>query len=1544
MLEDMLEILGNRLKPFVNMLVNAVLYCLIRASRDIPKAVDAEEEKIGEYSQLSMSRAVRQTGFKCLNMLFKTSSDFEWSAYMPAIMAELVMPRLERLPIDTAQAVSVLLQLFSTWSSSQETVFFLATEDGKALQKIAECLDVPSAKDEVKLFVLENILQNIIKLASGQLDGNQASSADELCTRINAQVLRPNVDYFLARIGSLLRKSPSRELLGSGVRVVSQLAEFVTCSSQARNFIEIAAFLLNQPVHRINPKTKGDLLRILQHFIPECNIADDEDLQAKVYNLVSSLFGYFKDSTSRETLCRVLAVLARNDQEVGGVAALCADLNSFSVQSLDEPDFDRRLRAFSIINEEQYPGLTIKQWRPILFNALYYIRDDKELSIRTSASLTLRRFIESVPVGSGTSSPAALELVTSHLLPSLRKGAHDSSELVRAEYVAVMAYLVKQSSQWCEVNDMLVLLVDDDEEASFFNNVLHIQQHRRLRALRRLAGEARQGHLHSTNITQFFVPLIEHFIFDKADDDSAHNLAAEALLTIGVLVEWVEWAQFRAMFRRYSSYMQSKPDMEKTIIKLLGMMIDGLCRAARSKQTHLPSSMTMVDWMVVRSDADVESEVGTQRSPSMLAATTPKQQKLSDDLTNNLLPPLKTYLHNKDESTVSLRVPVAVAIVKLLKLLPHEQLSHHLPPVLTDLSHILRSRSQESRDMTRKTLAEISTLIGPSYFGFVLKELRGALARGYQLHVLSYTVHSILVATASSFNSGDLDYCMPQIVSVIMDDIFGATGQEKDAEEYISKMKEVKSSKSYDSMELIAKTTTLRRLSDLIRPLQTLLQEKLTLNLVKKIDELLRRVGVGLLRNEAIQSRDLLVFCYEVVQEVYKVEAASRSSNSREDYRIKRYLINVKGANKNEQRGSTSSYTYKLARFSLDVLRSTLHKYDILQAPSNLVGFLPIIGDAIVQSQEEVQISAIRLLTTIIKVPLPELDQTAIVAATEGVKMIKASTSTNTEIAQAALKLISAILRERRHVTIRESDVAYLLKRLKPDLEEPDRQGVTFNFLKAVLTRKIVITEVYEVLDIVAAIMVTNQTRGARDLARGVYFQFLMDYPQSKDRFSKQLGFLVKNLDYKHQEGRQSVMEAVHLLLSKVGHDLTQEIIAMFFVPLVMVLINDESAECREMAGVLLKELFERADEERTQTFLALLRAWLSQDEEPLLTRVSLQSYRIYFDINGTKSDKQRPYVQARLLTILKTNAVDVGSADWELVYFALKTIATLCQLFPNALFAANSAPLWAQVRLFLSFPHAWVKLSAAKLVGLYIADYGRANADTGLRKLPLTGTSGLELTAEDILHLARASVGILRVPGVSEELASQSVRNLVFLGRCMAANELLWSTSNVSEKFDDEEDSEDEKHGLVNGHVGSKKISPAIQFLFERLSAILRRETLTTRTPSLVPKTASLQLVAALCSHLPLTALSPCLQTILLPLHNLTDPSIPAPYSTDQAFETAYKALVSTSQEILALLQQKVGTTEFVAQLAKVREEVKARREGRRVKRRIEAVAEPEK
>ncbi|KAI4178325.1 MAG: hypothetical protein LQ346_007487, partial [Caloplaca aetnensis] len=1518
MVRDMLTTLGIRLKPLTTTLAVVSIDPLTHACRLLASEKPVVDGQEG--SQASMLRNIRQMGLQCVNLLFQHCTISDIQPHLPSLFAEAIDPRLGSLPIDTAQSVSGLLQLFATWASSRQSALFLVEYTPTLLKSISSCLEVQFAKDEVKMFVLENILKPLIQLV--RPDPAQSRESQQL--QIINGVLQPNNDILLAHLGGLIRKSPSKELLASAIDCITQLAPFVQGSSQIKNIVELASFLLTQPSQRVSPRTKGDLLQILQHLMPQHDFTETPELKDLIFTTVSSLFGYFKDRNNRVTLVEVFVALAEKDEHLEKVAALCKSLNSYSVSKIDEPDFDDRLQAFSSINEREYGTLTGKEWQPILYNMLFFIRDTEELAIRSSASFALRRLVETNRVKPAEGEGESSELTKNVLLPALRKGASEPSELVRSEYLAVMAHVVRFNPEWNEVSDMGVLLVADDDEASFFTNVLHIQQHRRLRALRRLATEARHGCLHSNNVAHFFLPLIEHFVFNKADDESAHNLSSETVNTIGALALCLEWPQFRAVFRRYLGYIESKPDLDKTIIKLVGVMADSLSAALGSR-----------NGMSSTAEAEVnEDQMMLDSQPQcMLLRTLPRTEKLAEDLTKNIFPALTKYLHEKDESAVSLRVPVAVSAVKLLKMLPSSHIEDRLPPILTDVCNILRSRAQESRDLTRKTLVDIAVVAGPAYFGFILKELRRALARGYQLHVLSYTVHSILVETGSVYQFGDLDYCLSQIVAVIMDDIFGATGQEKDAEEYISKMKEVKSSKSYDSMEIVAKSAIAENFLHLVRPLQSLLDERLDLKLVRKIDELLRRIGIGLLHNETIQSRQVLVFCHEIIREVYKADEQGGHQTSGLNPRNKRFLIS-KGVEKSH-RGSTSSFRYKLVRFAFDLLRSILHRYDSLQTPANLAGFMPMLGDAMVQSNEEIRMSAIRLLTTIIKVPLQEIDSNAAVYVKEAVKIVKASPSTGTELAQAAVKLVSAILRERRDVEVRETDLAYLLKRVQPDLEELDRQGVAFNLLKAVMTRRIVIVEVYEVLETVSSMMITSQTRGSRDQARSVYFDFLIRYPQGKGRFNKQLSFLARNLDYKHQEGRQSVMEAIHLLLSKLGDDLLQPVLETFFVPLVMVLVNDESVPCREMAGALLKTILDRADVERRNSFLSLLRSWLPQQDQNLLVRVALQVYTIYLESQGKSAEKELPFLYGQLARILEGNTKDKDGADWEMLYYALQTFAKACQTSSAASFAANTAALWACVRQCLSFPHLWVKTSAAKLLGLLFADFARTNADVDQPELPLKGSGGLRLSGLDMEQITRASLAVFKIPTLTEELATQTVRNLVFLAKMMNSTSWAWrsilpDTQPPTEELNDE--SADEEEEASNAEVELEAQKSGLHHIIQRASTILRRGPLTTRAPSLIPLKATMQLLSALCTNLPLLSLTPSItETLLLPLLNLTDSAIPPPFSNDEAFAAGYKALVSNGAEILAGLQKRLGTTVYVERVSRVREGIRARREGRR-------------
>ena len=1505
MLEAVINELGTGVLPYMEPLVNAVLYCLILACRKLGSGSESLDEA-DPVENASLYKVARTTAIKCVCKLFQNAQTFNWAPYQEAMVREIVSPRIEKLAVETTQGVSGVWKLLATWSALPKTALFLSIDE-RVVPKILECLGMAKGKDEVKIFALD-IIRNLVRLAEAP------DSESEFNELIKSELLETNINLILQQIGGLLRDQHDigRELLGAAVYTVVDLCSIVERSAKVQEMVGIATFLLNQPSRKVNPKIKGSILIILKRFIVLDDLQGNAGLKMEVYNTVSSLFGYFKDKKNRETLAEVLLVFAAQEPWAQEVAGLCRDLNAFNPRTLDQADYNTRISAFNSISGERGVPLTLQQWLPLLHNMLYYIQQDEEFGVlSTNSADGICAFIKDTKSALDSGEETAyLDIISNVVLPAIYAGAREDSETVRREILRVFGFLVSQLPNWELVADLTPLVPESDEsDQAFFFHIMSPAVSRQLQALRILESVALGHELRSKHISQFFIPLLEHFIFGRPESGDDHGLGAQAINTISVLTASLEWQQFRAILRRFVSYIESKPDWQKRVVRLLEKEVDAL----RVVISHKSSDAMEID--------------GVEKTGGRLAATLPDQEKLSGEIINGFLPPLLKYIHDKDETTVSARSPVGVVIAKLLTLLPDELLGEKLPGVLTDICHILRSKSVEARDMARETLAKISGIIGPHRFEFILKELRGALVKGYQLHVLSYTLHSILLVCIPAFAQGDLDYCLSPIMAVIMDDVFGVAGQEKDAEEYVSKMKEVKSSKSQDSMELIAKTASIKHLGELTMPLQALLLEKLDIRTARKIDELLTRISKGLLENPDAGSRDILIFCYEVVQEVYKSQQPEEAKKI--DPRLRRYLV-LKSAKKSDG-GVTAKHTHKLVRFALDVLRTVFKKHDSLRTAANITGFLPILGDAILSSEEEVKIAAFKVLNVIAKVPFKNGDSASLykVAMKEAIKVISLSPTTGSDLAQAALKLISTVLRDRREIPIKDAALDMLLGKLKDDLTEPLYRHVTFNFLRSVLDRKLETAAVYDTLDYVGTIMITNDDKDTRDLARGAFFQFLRDYPQKRSRWEKQLKFVVANLKYDREGGRLSVMEVIHLLLKKSADDFVQEVSATCFIPLVFVLANDDGEKCRLAAAELIKEIFRVADKERVSKFLILLRSWIEQDGNAAVLNLALHAFGLYFEGREPNAKDRRDIglVVDKLTTVLDDGKSD---DDWELINTALLTTQTLVHQHPQRVLASDAGALWSGVENCLRNPNATVKLTAIKLLSSYLADFAK-NATKG-QKTPLPGSHGLQLGEDDIASLVRDALGLLTAQEVDEALAQEAVQVLQFLGGFLASGEA------ESDDDDDEEGGGDEADDTEDA---KKRLDT--RYLFWKLAAVIRRE----RQPNvqgLVPKLAAMELLEAFCTNTSVEALSASAKTILRPLRNLTDPSIPAPFSLNEAFKTRYEALKTQAQTVMEVLQRRLGNAQYTKALLDVGKDMRERRRKRSSKRKIEAITAPEK
>ena len=562
---------------------------------------------------------------------------------------------------------------------------------------------------------------------------------------------------------------------------------------------------------------------------------------------------------------------------------------------------------------------------------------------------------------------------------------------------------------------------------------------------------------------------------------------------------------------------------------------------------------------------------------------------------------------------------------------------------------------------------------------------------------------------------------------------------------------------------------------------------------------------------------------------------------------------------------------------------------------NRLNSMIVVVGNTLYSTSALVIVLGLRCAAGLAKCPLHSLGKFLPIFVNQALDIIKQTGNTEAEVVQAALKTLATILREGPSVQVKEKDLVYLLELLQPDIEEPSRQASVFTMLRAIVARKFVVPEIYDMMEKVSEVMVTSQSTQVQELCRGVLLQFLLDYPQGKGRLRTQMSFLAKNLSYIYESGRRSVMELLHAMISKFQVDLIQEYSDLLFVALVMVIANDDSSKCREMAAQLIKSLFTRLDENRRRVIFSHLHSWAAQRDRIQLARVSSQVYG--FIIEVLQADIA-PYVNLILQDLRSalenaTREMECGmeeddamqvDIEWQLPYHTLSVLFKVAQALPDSNITSDQIP-WNFINAFLLFPHAWVRMASSRLLGLLFAAVPVAIPQPNLPEEHPLSASGMRDVAEKLCLQ-------LKSEHLDEPLSLQIVKNLFYVSKCfycLPINEDAIEKEHIVE-VDDGDDAEEDQ-----GDQEVRKRSDPLPWLFSKLSYQLRSAYITRRNKSENPvcfhsrfevfcslmrfqanwhqqPLAILRWFAAMTSHMEAQRLERFLVHILSPVYRLTE------------------------------------------------------------------------
>ena len=543
--------------------------------------------------------------------------------------------------------------------------------------------------------------------------------------------------------------------------------------------------------------------------------------------------------------------------------------------------------------------------------------------------------------------------------------------------------------------------------------------------------------------------------------------------------------------------------------------------------------------------------------------------------------------------------------------------------------------------------------------------------------------------------------------------------------------------------------------------------------------------------------------------------------------------------------------------------------------------------------------------------------------------------SSDPEILSKSFRGVTAIVRHCALFKPTKPQLQLLMSFVRQHLESVASQGLALILFKSIVARKHVSADVYDTIDSVAGLVVRARDPAVRRQAQELMLMFLLDYPMGEKRLRTHVHFLLNNLSYERADGRTSVLELVHQIACKFPAPLLASFSQLIFLPLVLRLANDDDDACRKMAAETLRVLMrrvggaERAGDSvrasQLNSFVDHALRWLQPGAAPALRKAGAQvaglvaqaaeaSFVPLFDkvvpVLCGVLDNELPRLEREEAVPGEKKDVDERRRRWGLMHLCLVSL----EHAQAALLAADGgkggkllrkAQEKARVRLHrlgaraLRFPHVWVRLAGARVLGRALAaGYEDDGGETWAA------------------NAARACVAVLASDVyLVQELGQQAAKNALRL--CLEVGPA-------------------DRRALLSQLAKLARRPPA-PVSAEALAATAQQPTAAWVTR----RTCAYQLVAALLGQLPTDEARELLLVTLPPLHAAADGRA-APLGPGGTPRPGSQQLQSLAQQALELVEQKVGGEAFASAYARVAAAANDARTSRARQRKVEKVADP--
>eukprot|EP00026_Physarum_polycephalum_P000036 Phypoly_transcript_00036.p1 GENE.Phypoly_transcript_00036~~Phypoly_transcript_00036.p1 ORF type:complete len:2902 (+),score=637.83 Phypoly_transcript_00036:86-8791(+) len=921
--------------------------------------------------------------------------------------------------------------------------------------------------------------------------------------------------------------------------------------------------------------------------------------------------------------------------------------------------------------------------------------------------------------------------------------------------------------------------------------------------------------------------------------------------------------------------------------------------------------------------AEAEGNLGAIREKSRKEGERmPSQKELNTEIIENLLPILLKHVSvEKKEGASSVRVFVAMAVVRLLRFLPQKEFDENLPGLIAKICGVLASKAQDERSAARKTVVQIARDLGSNYLLYILTELNNILKSGHERHVYGEVLYAIVAELASSMKPGEIDHCFPIISAYIMSELFGPVAHEKQKKMFNS-YAEARGSHAFQTLTIICSKIDFKQtIGHVIKLVHEAIVSKRRLDMADLLSKMMNSIRVGILDNASVELPDLLVFIFNLIREYILTDrtvkpAAKQKTRPHKVTLAEALTIQAEPKRNHDMaQDQTTAWLHMIGEMAMKILNQILRKN---RGKLSSVGMAPMVDpyvslllDAMESKFTSASIYAVKAFVIIIEmknVPSVAVMIDRIVTKVFSLLLKSQDAKLTRHCFEFAMVLTSRVT----SYTISTPQLLALVSIVSEDIHDSSKQEAAFEMLKALLSKKLMCPEIYDLMVEISKMLVRTHSVVLRDHCVSNFVTFLIHFPLGKKRLDQHIHFLIQNLNYSIESGRIAVLEVFVSILAQFPLEIIEEYSQLIFIPLVARLASDVSSVVRKKTDEVIKMLVEKVGTDTCTILFNMAQSWfetpiiskeahialqrgegenangaineegeeeeegegekaeegeeeeegegekeeegegekeeegegekeeegegekeeereedaegkqegqepeegvegehgdgwqtvgqdgeiteggqeVSKEEmaakkkEEALERRWVKDRELQIagsQLMGIFAEAQAAYLEKHISPVLPTYkaildvaALTVGETSrdglkhvtaektWGNVYAALRSLERVFTAIPDLLLHNQLQSIWYGIFKIMTHPHAWVKLSVARLLGFY---FSKRNLEKAITKLQEPTQSSDDLfSATNIVYLFSNSVLLLRSAGLTAKMGEQLIKNIVFL------------------------------------------------------------------------------------------------------------------------------------------------------------------------------------